>query len=169
MIRLILAIIVLATFTLWFNQNSRAARQEALDLANRRRTFDVTGQITDIKGQIVDSAKDLANTGERIVSTTGDRPLQLFPETWETMNAYAAAFGGWNAGLAGLLLLLSAFFKGRMMSLIVILSAAIAMVGHHTGWQLPIVATTIQPWMSAAAGVLLWVFGVMFFRDREGY
>jgi hypothetical protein len=167
-IRVILAIIVLGTFTLWFNQNSRAARQEALDLANRRRTFDVTAQVSDIRGQIVDTAKDVKETGERIASNTRNRPLKLFPDAWETANAYAAAFGGWNAGLAGLLLLLSAFFNGRMMSLIVILSAAIAMVGHHLTWQISMVGS-IEPWMSATAGVLLWVFAVMFFRDREGY
>ncbi|CAN5567173.1 hypothetical protein BH09PLA1_BH09PLA1_04410 [soil metagenome] len=169
MIRVVLAIIVLTTFTLWFKQNSgdQAAR-EAAEVMNRRREIDVSGQLTDIKGQIVDLSSDADKARQRLVDRTGNKSVQLFPESFETLNHYATPFGGWNAGLAGLLLLLSAFFMGRVMALIVVLAAAVAMIGHRLGVELPWIGT-IAPWMSAAAATLLWIFGVMFFRDREGY
>src|SRR3954451_11466913 len=164
MVRVILAIIVLTTFTLWFKQNSgdKYAR-DAAAVINSKRVVDVAGP--DLKGQMVQLGSDVTEAGKQVVNRTGNKPLQLFPETWESLNRFASIWGGWNAGLAGLLLLLSAFFMGRLMSLIVILSAAVAMVGHHVNFELPALGT-IAPWMSAAAATLLWIFGVMFFRDR---
>ncbi|MBC8105970.1 MAG: hypothetical protein H7Z14_05225, partial [Anaerolineae bacterium] len=167
MIRVILAIIVLATFTLWFKQNSGdKVLRDTAGVINSKRVIDVGSP--DIKGQMVQLGADVTEAGKQVANRTGNKPLQLFPETWESMNGFAAVWGGWNAGLAGLLLLLSAFFIGRLMSLIVILSAAVAMIAHHLNVELPLLGT-IAPWMSAAAGTLLWIFGVMFFRDREGY
>jgi hypothetical protein len=167
MIRLILAVIVLGGFTVWWKQNSgdQAAR-EALDVANRRRQIDITGQFHDIKGQIIDAGSDVKEGVQSAAAKTGTKPLQLFPSSWDSLNRATEPFGGWNAGLAGLLLLLSVFFTGRVMSVLVIASALMAMLGHR--FQLPAIGYP-APWMSAAAAVLLWVFAVIFFRHREGY
>ena len=76
-------------------------------------------------------------------------------------------FGGWNAGLAGMLLLLSVFFVGKIMGLLVMISALIAMWGYR--FDLPVIGYHPAPWMAATAAILLWVFAVIFFRKREGY
>jgi hypothetical protein len=163
MIRLVLAVVVLGGFTIWWKQNSgdRAAKQ-AMQVIDSRRV-DVTMSAQALKN----SPDKLRQGASDVVAAAADvqsKPLQLFP--WESANRVVEPLGGWNAGLAGLLLLLSVFFTGRVMSVLVIASALVAMLGHR--FQLPVIGHA-APWMSAAAAVLLWVFAVIFFRHREGY
>jgi hypothetical protein len=167
-VRFALAMIVLAGFTLWFKQNSgdQAAR-EALEVAGSRREIDFTGQVKDLKGNIVRASTDIKKAGETVAEKTGNKPLQLFPDRWERLNRKFEPFGGWNAGLGGMLLLLSVFFAGKMMGLLVMISALIAMWGYR--FDLPVIGYHPAPWMAATAAVLLWIFAVIFFRKREGY
>ncbi len=168
MVRFVLAVLVMLTFSIWFKQNSgdQAAR-EAAKVIESRREVDVTGQLSDWKRNAI-AAGNAAKEGATVVATnTGSVPLRLFPDTWTGANSYAAAFGGWNAGLAGLLLLISIFFHGRLLALTVVTATVVILYGHYV--DLPVIGYRPLQWMSAAAGGLLWLFGVFFFRVREGY
>ncbi len=134
MVRFLLALVVLATFTLWFKQNSgdRAAR-EALETVNARREIgDITN--TNVKGVIrtaTNIGEDVKKGVQSVADKTANSPLRPFPTGWQTLNDWSEPLGGWNAGLAGLLLLLSAFFCGRIMAVLVMLAAVIAMWGYR--------------------------------------
>jgi hypothetical protein len=158
-VRLLMAAIVLTCFTVWWKQNSGArAAREAMGVLESKREIPIGGQLDDWTRAGQAAVEDAQRAAE-IAARVSDKPLRLFPGS--------EVLGGWNAGLAGLLLLLSVFFTGRVMAALVIGAALIAMVGHR--FSLPILQQPAQAWMSATAGALLWVFGVIFFRQREGY
>jgi hypothetical protein len=168
-IRFALAMVVLAGFTIWFKQQggADAAADQARAIAESRREIDFTGQVKDLRGNIVRAGSDIKKAGENVVGKTGTQPLRLFPDRWTTLNRWFEPFGGWNAGLGGVLLLLSVFFVGKMMGLLVMVSALVAMWGYR--FELPVIGFTPYAWMAAIAAILLWLFAVIFFRHREGY
>ena len=168
-IRFALAMVVLAGFTIWFKQQggADAAARETAAVVGSRREIDFTGQVKDIRGNIIRAGSDIKTAGEKVVEKTGTQPLRLFPERWTTLNRWFEPFGGWNAGLAGVLLLLSVFFVGKMMGLLVMISALVSMWGYR--FELPVIGFQPYPWMAAIAAILLWLFAVIFFRHREGY
>jgi hypothetical protein len=120
MIRLILAVIVLAGFTIWWKQNSgvRAARQAA-SVIDSRREIPIGGQLDDWKK----TGKEVAQSAGQAMDAASNLDASHFnssPNRGTALNRAAEPLGGWNAGLAGLLLLLSVFFTGRIMSVLVI-------------------------------------------------
>jgi hypothetical protein len=70
------------------------------------------------------------------------------------------ALSGWNACLAGILIFASAFNRGRLFAVAILLAAAIAMVAQW--YHFPQIGQPL-PWMTAsAAGVLaLYAFIVL--------
>jgi hypothetical protein len=56
---------------------------------------------------------------------------------------------GWNAGAAGLLLLASLFYRGNVMSILVLLGAVVAAVGHQYGIR------TVEPFRAEHVALML--------------
>jgi hypothetical protein len=56
---------------------------------------------------------------------------------------------GWNAAFAGLLLLASLFYRGNLMSVFVLLAAAVAAVGHQHGIR------TVDPFRAEHVALML--------------
>ena len=85
--------------------------------------------------------------------------LPLLPES------VLVHFNSVNVGLAGLILVFSAFFPGVKMAFLMVPAAAVAMFGEHLGlgqiWRIR--AEYVH---MAAAGVLV-VLGVLFGRSRR--
>jgi serine/threonine protein kinase len=74
-------------------------------------------------------------------------------------------FDSFNPGVAGLILLISGFFRGWRMSLLVLPGAALAFVGHRLG--VPDVGPVAAMYVSMAGGLLLALLGFVFLRRGE--
>jgi hypothetical protein len=72
---------------------------------------------------------------------------------------------GWNASVAGVILLLSSFARGKLLGLSIYLAAAIALVGHW--YPLPNIGQ-ITPRISAIAAGVVAFLGLFFFRVPDG-
>src|SRR5205823_6359557 len=69
---------------------------------------------------------------------------------------------GWSAGLAGLLLLSSLFYRGNVMAGIVLLGAAVAAVGHQHGIR------TVEPFRAEHVSLMLGlVLALIGFRTAR--
>ena len=109
------------------------------------------------------SADELATTLKSAATETdiGTEALRL-PLLPESVLVH---FNSLNVGLAGLILVFSAFFPGVKMAFLMVPAAAVAMFGHRLGlgqiWVIPAEYVSM-----AAAGVLV-VLGVLFGRRRS--
>ena len=68
--------------------------------------------------------------------------------------------GSYNGGVAGLLVLISAFFIGKRLGIAVLAAAAFIL----SGATLPIPVINGSPWIAAGIGIALGLIGIMFFR-----
>lgn len=159
-VRFVLAIAILLGFAFWWRQNKvDPALQQAADVASRHREISMAAG--NPQNLLKDKLEDVIQGSETVFDGAGKRLVEL-PYIPQPVRR---ALSGWNAGLAGLLLLLSVFCEGRLMSLTVLLAAAVALVGHWTA--LPGVGLPL-PWMSAAAAGFLGLVALFFFRVPEG-
>jgi serine/threonine protein kinase len=116
-----------------------------------------------------DEIKKLAGeaVGQRDVSLlqrlnlTGTKPLSL-PLVPAVITDF---FGSWAPGMAGLILVLSAFFRGPRMALFAWPAALVAFAGHRLG--LPAVGPVPAEYLGMVAGAGLAVLGLVFGRQRE--
>ena len=53
------------------------------------------------------------------------------------------------------------------MAVLIMFSAMVSMWGYRI--HLPVIDYQPYTWMAAVAAILIWIFAVMFFREREGY
>ncbi|HMO26870.1 MAG TPA: serine/threonine-protein kinase, partial [Tepidisphaeraceae bacterium] len=161
-VRFFLATIILACFAVWFQQNrGQQALEETVDTVNARRVIEGG---TDVRGTI-ERAGDVGQEAiESMRERVGSQPLRLplVPER------FSKPLGGWHAGLAGMLMLLSCFFSGKTLAVFVLLSAGTALYAHQPWF--PVVGQMLhdgKPGIAAAAAVGLWLFGVIFFRVND--
>src|SRR5262249_55742938 len=69
---------------------------------------------------------------------------------------------GWNAGAAGLLLMLSLLFRGNMMGVLVLPGAGVAAVGHQHGIR------TVEPFRAEHVAIMLGtVLALVGFRSSR--
>jgi hypothetical protein len=137
---------LLVLFGLWMRQNAGlkidedqlASRTDATDLAKK-------AQIKIAEVQRHYEAKDTL-------------PLRLsilpIPDKIEDLA------GTYNGGVAGVLLLISAFFTGKRLGIAVLAAAAFILIGA----TLPIPLINGSPWVAAGIGLALGLLGIMFFR-----
>lgn len=152
-IRFVLATVILIGFGIWWQQNKAApALEQFAGTAETRRQLEIEQSKS---GQPV--AKYVIQSAEVAVRNSGAVPLKI-PHVPDMVTL---ALSGWNAALAGLILLVSAACRGKLMAITVYLAAAIALVGHW--FEIPQVGTPL-PWMSAAAAAILGFIGIMFLR-----
>jgi serine/threonine protein kinase len=115
-------------------------------------------------GQQIAQKKELqgANLGEMVeTQATEIKPLQL-----PMVPAFLTdLFDSFNPGVAGLILLISGFFRGWRMSLLVLPGAALAFLGHRCG--VPDVGPVAAPYVSMAGGLVLALLGFIFLREGE--
>jgi serine/threonine protein kinase len=159
-VRFVLAILLLAGFGLWFKQNQGdRAVQESADIISRQRVVDINAR--DLKGTIVKGATGMQQAGEHLVNSTGTAPLRIkgIPDK------LCDVAGSWNAGIAGALLLLSIFFRGKVLSIGVLLSAAVMLMAHRL--EIPLIQD--KPWFAVGAGAVLYVLSVVLLREQEGF
>jgi hypothetical protein len=152
-IRFVLATLILVGFAIWWQQNKAApALEQFADTAETRRELQIEHSKS---GQPV--ARYVIESGEVAVRKTNAVPLKI-PHVPDIITL---ALSGWNAALAGFILLVSAACRGKLMSITVYLAAAIALVGHW--FEIPQLGTP-KPWMAAATGAGLAFISVMFLR-----
>jgi hypothetical protein len=153
-VRLALAMLILGGFALWWNANSgHAAVQEASQMMGSREEVTVTASKKDL-------AKAIQTYKDFDLKTAGPKPLRIkrVPD-W-----ICDAVGSWNGGLAGALLLVSAFLAGRMLGLLVLASAALALFGQ----RLHVPLLNGHAVIAAAAAVVLWIIAVFLRRTAGG-
>lgn len=152
-LRFILAAVLLTSFGLWMHANNKTLEQ-ASDFMTSQRSVDPTN----IKEMTLKAKTGF--TAERQTTPTDTKTLTL-PFVPQTLNE---ALSGWNAAVAGAILLLSCLATGRLMAGAVIVSAIVALIGHWIA--LPAVGYPAW-WMAAAVGAVLGAFAMIFFRSVE--
>jgi hypothetical protein len=91
-------------------------------------------------------------------SSNGYRPLRIA----RVPDWLCDAVGSWSGGLAGVLLLLSIFFDGRLLALSMFAAAALCLFGDRIPWP---AATPLPASMAAVAlAVAIWVLAILFLR-----
>lgn len=158
-VRFILAAIILLGFGLWWRQNKvDPALQAAANVASTSRQVEIPDTLTEITRK--DAVDIVIRSADNAIARSGSKELQI-PYVNRTVRI---ALSSWNAGLAGLILLISVAAYGRLMSFTVILAAAVALVGHW--FEIPQVGVPL-PWMTAAAAAGLAFIALMFLRKPE--
>jgi hypothetical protein len=143
-VRFLLGAVILAGFLLWLNQNEMLRSDRLTKLG------------TDVAGK-GDVHKGLAEAEQRLGGL--ERPLEL-----PMVSASVAEwFSNLNAGVAGLLLVLSAFFRGWRVSLLVLPGAAVVLAGQRFG--VPEVGPVGAAQVSMGAGMALALLGMVFLRQ----
>ena len=158
-VRFLLGVLLMATFALWFNQNSErilGRGGDASEVAAVDDADDLQQQIDRASGS---AAQEPVRAGWFLDRT---RPLQvpLVPD------AVSRWLGGWRAAAAGAMLLIGAFFFGRLLGAIVLLSALIALIGPAV-WVESLELSPRLGWIPLAAAAGLWATAVFFLRVDE--
>jgi hypothetical protein len=154
--RLALALILLAGFATWWQQNQgRHIAEEGIDVASRRRALDIN---TDSKflGPVL---TDKITTAYRAADNPLDEPLRVkFVPT-----LICEILSGYKALVAGALLLLSCIIDGKLATILVLAGVGIVLVGARL--NIPVVKGHDLLAMGAGAGVAI---AAMFFLRRPG-
>jgi len=151
-VRLLAAMLILICFGLWWSNNGAYdARNTAVSLAQQR---------DDLSNVVKEGAKQ-AMSFHRIFrfSDPGAAPLRIN----HLPNWLCDALGCWNGAIAGMLLLMSVFFNGRLMGFTVLMAAATALFGR----LMPISMFTETEWLVPAAAVGIWLVAILFLRDTN--
>jgi hypothetical protein len=155
-IRFAAAVLLLGGFAMWWNVNGGWEVKKALaDMqASSENPADIAAR------KIITTAKEQVKTTELQAKRTME-PLRirLVPDRITDL------VGSWNGGLAGVILVVSLLFTGKLLGLATLLGAGIALIGHKMG--LPIV--TEQAWLAGIVGSLCAAGGMFFFRERKGF
>jgi hypothetical protein len=155
-VRFVLAGLVLGGFGIWFQQNS-------LDTVVREGTKTLAQSVDPVETA---KRKDLSQGKEIVRLVDVKDKSKIEPLRSKFVPDYVCdAVGSWSGGIAGILLLLSCIFVGKRYGLAVIAAAGVTLFGHASRFRVPVVEG--HWWMSAAAGVVLFVLAVLFLRRRE--
>ncbi len=152
-VRFVLAVLILIGFGVWWRQNKGlAALEQVQGIAQTHREI----RAERVRGGQID-AQYVIESGRDALEHSGTTPLNI-PHMPEVVNL---ALSGWNAALAGVILLVSAACRGKLMSFTVLLATLVALFGHW--FVLPGIGSP-QPWMSAAAAGIIAFLGIFFLR-----
>lgn len=184
-VRFVLAAVILCGFLLWRYQNRDWERVVA-ELDVRAQRVDPVDLATSGAGRAIQTVREFD------WNTLGSKRLWL-PATPDFV---LDLLSSWSAGVAGLILALSVFFRGRLFALTVLIAAAIALLGPQLGvTDVPIdqsrmsaearqavealnitldeAAERLQraPWGATATSIAiasgLFVLSVVFLREKE--
>ncbi len=128
LVRSVAAGVLVAGCGLWANQNGLLPGTEA----GRR-------AVAAVEAHDLDTLQQVATLGTAVAPLAVDG-LPSWLTSWAD---------SWNVGLAGLLLLGSLCFRGKLMGLLVLTGAGVVVAGHHLGIQ------TVEPLREAHVGLLL--------------
>jgi eukaryotic-like serine/threonine-protein kinase len=151
-VRFLAGALLLAGCVLWINQNKLISAKEIENLAS-----------TAVKTKDASEAADAAAAKTKKVQERARdaKPLDLPP----IPKAVTNLFRDFNPGVAGLLLIVSAFFGGWRLTLFVVPSAAIIVLGRSLG--IPGYEPYIPAeWSSLALGGAITVVGILYSRGR---
>lgn len=159
--RFAVAALLLICFALWFNQNQAQIFEGDLAAQQQAATADVTADDPDEPSAV--------RAGER-----GERRPQRFAFLWGTgqtrpvelpgLEASTTRWvSGFQVGLAGAMLALSAFFFGRVLGILSLVSAAVIIVGTPVAAQ----QEAGLSWVPSAIGIALTVLAIFFFRVSD--
>ena len=101
----------------------------------------------------------ISGLGATLKTETNPLSLPMLPA------AIAAIFSSYNAGLAGLLLLVSAFFRGGKLGLFALPGIVVLVLGHNLG--IPAIGPIAAPFVGMAAGTALTVVAFFFGRTKS--
>jgi eukaryotic-like serine/threonine-protein kinase len=146
-IRFILGLILIAGWLGWMGQNG------LLPTSSLEKAFK-TGNVA----HVATVNDDLQHTAAKSERATKPLTIPMVPE------AMTGWFDSYNPGVAGLLLVISAFTYGWIMSVLVLLGAVIAFAGHKLG--LPDLGPLAASHASMAAGGVVALLGLVFGRSR---
>jgi serine/threonine protein kinase len=151
-VRLVTGMLILIAFGVWWSSNGALeARNVAAQLLMKREDAAVL---------VHDKVQQAAMITKAVqFSDSGETPLRIkhIPD-W-----LCESLGCWNGGIAGLLLVASVFFGGRIMGFTVLLASAVALLGKR--WQVPLLSAA--EWVIPAVAVSLWLVGVLLLRDSD--
>ncbi|MFN4242503.1 MAG: serine/threonine-protein kinase [Tepidisphaerales bacterium] len=159
--RLALGLVVLLGFALWLRQNDNLKLSEWA-AAGRAVMSQTADRINEAIGNV--SGEDVEGSGARVVvpKDSGRRvPLEL-PMLPKAVTGLWADFG---AGVAGLLLLVSAVFSGIRLGWFVIPGAALLLAGHLLGGMVPSVWVLSGTQVVQAAGLAWALLGLLLVRS----
>jgi serine/threonine protein kinase len=145
--RFLVGAVLLVGCLLWVRQNSQAWEQDLKKLADQARAQQ--------------TAPDMKALQEQLSRERATKPLEL-PLVPAVITGL---FDSFNPGVAGLLLVLSAFFRGPRVALFCWPAAVLAFAGPRFG--VPSVGPVTAHQLSMAAGVVLAVPGFLFHRRKE--
>ncbi|MGH7214597.1 MAG: protein kinase domain-containing protein [Tepidisphaeraceae bacterium] len=172
--RFVLAVLVMLPFLSWVYQNKEGLANEAraisaqsrdpVDIANEKRIETAKQQVKDV-ALADESAKKLSTDAlTDKMQKEGKVGRDAAKEIKEKEALIAKVFGNSNAGLAGAILLFGAFFRGRMLGLMVMVSAAVAIAGViYAAQPLPMGLSARMVAMIAAPS--LAALSIFFLRD----
>jgi len=152
-VRLIGAMLLLIGFGLWWSDNgAKEVRNSAAAIYAKFKNDGTEMKV--VRRPIPNAPAAAAN-----FSDTGINPLRIS----QLPDRLCDAMGCWNGGIAGMLLLLSVFFGGRLLGMTAILASATALFGR---WA-PVSAIAEYQWLVPATATAIWLFGVLFLRDAS--
>jgi serine/threonine protein kinase len=165
-VRLALAAVCLIFFGLWFQKNQGTKLvDEAGRIVDTTRQIDVTGKDITVQGTMTQAEGVASQTASAFRGWSNKATQQL--DYAAVPDFVQKQLGSWNGLLAGVLLLLSCFFHGRIMAVGVLVSSALTLYLHY--FTLPVLGSLLidQAWASALAGLFVWIFAVVFFRTTN--
>jgi hypothetical protein len=152
-IRFLAGAALLAGCLLWMHQNGLLTREH---LEAARQTVQNVEGLQDVQKAAREAVQKVART--EIPKQTEPLRVPLLP------SAITARFNGFAPGVAGLVLLVSALFRGGRMGLFVVPGALMALLGKDFG--LPSLGPLDASVAGMAVGVGLLVLGILFGRER---
>ncbi len=154
-VRFVLAAMLLAGFAMWWNVNGgwELKKNAAEVMATSEDPTAIVAR------KVITTAKEQTKTAE-LQSKKKMEPLRLNM----VPDAICDLLGSWSAGLAGAILALSLLFAGKVLGVMTIFSAFVALIGHKL--KLPILYD--QAWLAATIALGLAIFAMVFFRERKG-
>ncbi len=154
MVRLALALVLLAAYAHWWNLNNTAAIQGALNEVITTHQKDVTERVKDLKNAAITEIQATEAGANR--ATQSPFELPMLPNRLTHPIIPSAIL------VAGLLLLIGAVFRGRLLGIAMYVSAAVALFGYL--FNVPMV---YQSWFVAALVACgIWLFSVIFLRVK---
>jgi eukaryotic-like serine/threonine-protein kinase len=150
LMRFVFATILLVGFGTWWNNNGAAEVQRTAVQMMASRQDETIAVAKNTINRAIQTQRNYEINGP------GHIPLRVPPiPDW-----ICEAIGSWNGGLAGALMLLSIFFAGRVLGLSIFVTAGVTLFAYRFG--LPFIDGNAA--FAAAAGIILWLISVIFFR-----
>lgn len=157
MLRLVCALVLLAVFANWWNINNADRIAATVNEVRTTRQEDAATVVE--SKQITQATKLIADEADVALGQAGERPLTL----WFVPDAWLKPINPLSVLLAGVLLLVSVVFRGKLFGIAIYLTAALALSAGFL--SLPLLGQ--QMFITSMLAVGLWVFSVIFLRVRH--